>query len=217
MAETGRRRRSPDEARLELLTAAAALIARRGPDGVGLRQVAEAVGVSHGLVTHYFGTYSALVRQVLQRESELLVARVRERVSAAGIPLAADMMPVLFDALADERYVRLFAWAELHPDVPGPSSRNLRDLVDAMEAGFAAVLPPAERPARDRIEIVVLLGLSAAYGYALGRRSWLTGLGHDPADPAHQAAFRTTLTRVLAAHMTDPSGRARPDRGTAAS
>ena len=29
---------------------------------MGLRRVAEAAGVSHGLVTHYFGTYGELVR-----------------------------------------------------------------------------------------------------------------------------------------------------------
>lgn len=206
MAGPRRRRRSPDEAREEILTAAAALIAERGPDGAGLRQVAEAVGVTHGLVTHYFGTYGTLVREVLRRENALLRDRVRERITAeAGVPTAKGMMSVLFDALADERYVRLFAWAELHADL-GMADQGLRELVDAMERGIRAALPGDEVPGRDRIEAVVLLGLSASYGYAIGGRSWLSALGHDPADPGHAAAFRTGLTTVLAGYMTEESG-----------
>ncbi|WP_433182237.1 TetR/AcrR family transcriptional regulator [Actinoallomurus sp. CA-150999] len=206
MAGERRRRRTPAEAREEILTAAAALIAERGPDGVGLRQVAEAVGVTHGLVTHYFGTYSALVREVLRRENALLRERVRDRIRAeAGLPTAKGMMSVLFDTLADERYVRLWAWAELHADL-GMANLGLRELVDAMDQGIRAVLPWEEVPGRDRIEAVVLLGLSSAYGYALGHRSWLSGLGHDPADPDRDAAFRSGLTTVLAGYMTEASG-----------
>ncbi|MEV0402723.1 TetR/AcrR family transcriptional regulator [Actinoallomurus sp. NPDC050550] len=206
MAGERRRRRTPAEAREEILTAAAALIAERGPDGVGLRQVAEAVGVTHGLVTHYFGTYGALVREVLRRENALLRERVRDRIRAeAGLPTAKGMMGVLFDTLADERYVRLWAWAELHADL-GMADLGLRELVDAMDQGIRAVLPWEEVPGRDRIEAVVLLGLSSAYGYALGHRSWLSGLGHDPADPDRDAAFRSDLTTVLAGYMTEASG-----------
>ncbi|MFB0614792.1 TetR/AcrR family transcriptional regulator [Streptomyces sp. AGS-58] len=201
-----RRRRTPEQAREEILDAAAELIARYGPDGVGLRRVAEAVGVSHGLVTHYFGTYGALVRAVLRRENERQRERVRERMRAdRGVPYADDMTQVLFEALADERYVRLFAWSSLHAEDVGTSSQGLSELVDAMEAGIRLVLPGPGGPDRDRIEAVVLLALSAAYGYALGNRSWLAGLGHDPDDPAHAAAFRAALSSALATYLTGRS------------
>ncbi|GAB2826688.1 hypothetical protein GCM10027176_33860 [Actinoallomurus bryophytorum] len=203
---TRRRRRTPEEAREEILTAAADLIAQFGPDGVGLRKVADAVGVTHGLVTHYFGTYSALVRAVLERENERQRERVRERMRAdRGVPYANDMTQVLFEILADERYVRLFAWSSLHAHDAGASSEGLSELVDAMEAGIRVVLSEPEMPDRARIEEVVLLALSSAYGYALGRRSWLAGLGHDPADPAHDRAFRAVLSQVLAKHLIGES------------
>lgn len=198
-----RRRRTPEQAREEILDAAAELIARDGPDGVGLRRVAQAVGVSHGLVTHYFGTYGALVRAVLQRENERQRERVRERMRAErGVPYADDMTRVLFETLADERHVRLFAWSSLHAEDAGTSSQGLAELVDAVEAGVGLALPGPDRPDRERIEAVVLLALSAAYGYALGRRSWLAGLGHDPADPAHDDAFRAALSATLATHLS---------------
>ena len=208
MTAPRRRRRSPEEARAELLAAAATLIAEKGPDGVGLRQVAEAVGVTHGLVTHYFGTYDALVHEVLRRENALLRERVRERIQAeSDHPTAAGSMGVLFDALADERYVRLFTWAQLHAYHPGMPGQGLRELVDALEAGIRVALLGGTGPRRDRIEAVVLIGLSAAYGYAIGGRTWQSALGHDPGDPARADAFRVDLTTALSTYMVERSGR----------
>ncbi|MFJ9682598.1 TetR/AcrR family transcriptional regulator [Streptomyces sp. NPDC101194] len=201
----GRRRRTPEQARTEILDAATDLIARHGPDGVGLRRVAEAVGVTHGLVTHYFGTYRALVRAVLERENERKRDLVRERMRADGsVPYADGMTRVLFEILGDERYVRLWTWSQLHgwdvekaPD----SATDLSRLVDAIEEGVRTVLPEPEGPDRARIEMVVLLAMSGAYGYALGRRYWLTDLGHDPEEPGHDDAYRTVLSSVLAAYL----------------
>lgn len=198
-----RRRRTPEQAREEILTAAGELIARDGPDGVGLRQVAESVGVTHGLVTHYFGTYRALVRAVMARENERHYQRIREQIGAdAGVPYADAMIHVLLQTLTDEHYVRLWAWSTLHAqEVDTTVSGNLRELVDAMQVGIAAVVPQSQLPDRDRIESTVLLGLSAAYGYTLGKRVWLAGLGHDPTEAGRDAAFREVLTSVVAAHL----------------
>ncbi|MFC5187466.1 TetR/AcrR family transcriptional regulator [Actinomadura harenae] len=199
---TGRRRRTPEQAREEILDAATDLIARHGPDGVGLRRVAEAVGVTHGLVTHYFGTYRALVRAVLERENERKRDLVRERMRAdGGVPYARGMTEVLFDILADERYVRLWTWSQLHDWDVERSTVSLAKLVDAIEDGVRSVLPGPDGPDRARIEMVVLLCMSGAYGYAIGRRYWLTDLGHDPDDPDRDEAYRAALSTVLAAHL----------------
>lgn len=198
-----RRRRTPEQAREEILTAAGELIARDGPDGVGLRRVAESVGVTHGLVTHYFGTYRALVRAVMVRENERHHQRIREQIHAdAGVPYADAMVHVLLDTLTDEHYVRLWAWSTLHAEDVGTTvSGNLRELVDAIQSGISAVLPESQLPDRDRIESTVLLGLSAAYGYTLGKHVWLAGLGRDPAEVDHDSAFREVLTSAVAAHL----------------
>lgn len=197
-----RRRRTPEQAREEILDAAAELIARHGPDGVSLRRVAEAAGVTHGLVTHYFGTYRALAQAVLHRENERHRRRVRDRMGADdGVPYATAMTTVLFDTLSDERYVRLWTWSQLHVGDLGTASTDLADLVDAVEHGIRQVLPEPLAPDRARIEAVVLLLLSSAYGFALGRRAWLAGLGHDPDDPAHGEHFRAVVSSALAAHL----------------
>ncbi|QYC42114.1 HTH-type transcriptional repressor KstR2 [Nonomuraea coxensis DSM 45129] len=202
-----RRRRDPAESRAELLAAAAELIMRRGPDNVTLRQIAEAAGVAHGLVSHYFGSYAALVREVLRVENDRIETRVRERIRAeGGVPLASGIMDVVFDTLADERYLRLFVWSEMHADYRGATRPELVELVDTMEAGIRDALAGRPAPSRSRIEAVVLVGLSAAYGFAIGGRSWLAGLGHDPDDPAHAAEFRVQLARMMGAHMVEESG-----------
>jgi TetR/AcrR family transcriptional regulator, repressor for neighboring sulfatase len=199
-----RRRRTPDQARAEILDAATGVIAERGPDGTSLRQVADAAGVTHGLVAHYFGTYQGLVRAVLQRAIEQQRARIRERMRAeGGIPYATTVMDLLFATLADERYVRLWAWTMLHPDEGRTPFEGLAGFVDAFEKGVRIAFETHDQqpPDRARIESVVLLGLSASYGYALGRRSWLAGLGHDPSAPDADAAFAATLTSAVAAHL----------------
>ncbi|AWS49147.1 TetR/AcrR family transcriptional regulator [Streptosporangium sp. 'caverna'] len=190
-----------------MLAAAARLIRERGPDNVSLRQIAEAAGVAHGLVTHYFGTYAALVREVLTAENDRIEERVREQIRAErDVPTAAGIMGVLFGTLADERYLRLFVWAEMHADYRGAARPELVELIDAIEAGIRAALAGRPVPSRSRIEAVALIGLSAAYGFAIGGQSWLAGMGHDPDDPAHEAAFRGQLATMLGAYMVEESG-----------
>jgi AcrR family transcriptional regulator len=197
-----RRRRTPEQARTEILDAATELIALRGPDGASLRQVAEAAGMTHGLVVHYFGSYQALVGAVLHRAFERQRARIRDGMRAdGGIPYADRVIPELFRALADEQFVRLWAWAMLNPDSARSPSAGLAAFVDAFEQGVGLALTGPDRPDRARIEQVVLLGLSASYGYALGKRGWLSGLGHDPDDPRHDRNFTETLAVTVAAHL----------------
>src|SRR3954469_17078914 len=77
-----RRRRSPELARQEILDAAERVFAESQPDQVGLKQVAREAGVSHALITHYFGTYAGLLEATLERRLRVMrqtvVARLRE-------------------------------------------------------------------------------------------------------------------------------------------
>ena len=55
-AAAPRRRRPPELARQEIVDAAERVFAASQPDQVGLKEVAREAGVSHALITHYFGT-----------------------------------------------------------------------------------------------------------------------------------------------------------------
>jgi AcrR family transcriptional regulator len=62
-------RRTPEEARTLILDAADSVFREHLPDVVGLKDVARAAGVSHALVTHYFGTYAGLVAACSRRRA----------------------------------------------------------------------------------------------------------------------------------------------------
>ncbi|MBL9102470.1 MAG: helix-turn-helix transcriptional regulator [Myxococcales bacterium] len=210
-----RRRRAPEEAREELLVAADRLLAARGPEEVGLADVAREVGVSHGLVTHYFGTYVGLVRAVFVRRNRLAAATVLEQVAAAretGDVSALQRFAVEY--VSDPHRARLFLWLRLHEAAGSPARGEggglLRALVDVLTQELPALARGADidPPARGTVELLVLLTLAAGHGYALGKDAWLRGLGLAPG-PEVDAAFHALLLDALGLCLrSSPTARA---------
>jgi AcrR family transcriptional regulator len=64
--------------RASLVEAASVLFAARGPSRVSVRQIADAAGVNHGLVHHYFGSKDGLLRSVLDELSERVATEIGE-------------------------------------------------------------------------------------------------------------------------------------------
>jgi AcrR family transcriptional regulator len=198
-----RKRRTPEAAREAILLAADQLFAADGPEHVGLAQIAAAAGVTHGLVTHYFGTFAGLVREVFRRRNRLAAATVLEQVMAAretGDVTGLGRFAV--DYVSDEVRARLFLWLRTHepPRAPEGEPKNplLRALVDAIEHALPALQQRHAVPAmsRERIELLVLLTLAAGHGWAIGKQAWLRGLGRDPG-PEVDEAFRSLLLSAI--------------------
>src|SRR5215510_10359824 len=109
-----RRRRNPEDARAHILDAADRVFREHLPDAVGLREIAAAAGVSHGLVTHYFATYDGLVAAVIARRLD--AARTAAFAHLAQMTFATDEAPllaVLVDLLEDRTLARLIVWSLL--------------------------------------------------------------------------------------------------------
>lgn len=68
----------PDERRDEILAASRALFVERGIGKTSISDIAERVGITRGLVYHYFGDKDAIVDVVLEEYIEEFVARVRQ-------------------------------------------------------------------------------------------------------------------------------------------
>src|SRR5215475_6575349 len=97
-----RRRRSPERARQEILDAAERVFARSQPDQVGLKEVAREAGVSHALITHYFGTYAGLLEAALERRIRALRETMLSRLRVAGaLHRPGELLGLLFQALED--------------------------------------------------------------------------------------------------------------------
>jgi AcrR family transcriptional regulator len=83
-----RRRLDPDTRKEEILKAALDLFAARPADQVSVEEVADAAGVSPGLVHHYFGSRSELVEAALRATATELIGTLT--VDAAA-PAAAQL------------------------------------------------------------------------------------------------------------------------------
>lgn len=195
-----RQRRTPAEARALILESARRLIAERGPDAVGLKDIAGDAGVSHALVTHYFGTYDALVEATLadevRRTREALLARVQ-----LTTPSDVDgWIDLFFSSLGSSQYGRLAAWALLtgrarRDDFFPRREKGMRIMADAIEARvreLSGTLPFS----REQLEQALVLVMSVGVGYALGGELFWASLGHE-ATRSRDVAFRNNLAAIL--------------------
>ena len=201
-------RRTPEAARTELLDAAERLFAERGPDAVGLRDVATEAGVSHGLITHYFKTYEGLVEQVLLRRTTRVADAVVARLQAQAAPSAMELVQVLIATVSDPIHLRLVAWANLtgrarRADFLPGRERGLRPIADAIHR--AAVAEAEQRgappPSIDDVDYAVLLAIGATSGVGLGKNPFLAALGRKPAarDDREVSARLLRMMRALLA------------------
>lgn len=204
-----RARRSPEEARAHILDAAEEALARLGPDAAGLKEVAAAAGVSHALVTHYFGRYEALVEAVVERALARTRARVTETMEAALRRRSpAQVVDAIFEGFRAGNTARLVSWALLR----APSERHeasprrvqgLKAMADVVERLFAAP--------RETIEFAVMTAAAAGLGYVVGGAAYEEALGHAPSREREERYARF-LGDLLHARLERPE---REDGGSA--
>lgn len=192
-------RRAPEDARVNILDAADAVFARALPDAVGLRDIAEEAGVSHGLVTHYFSTYDGLIAAAIERRlsraQETAFARLAQLSFAPGeIPLVG----VLTDLLADRTLTRLVAWSFLtgRDSAVMPREAQLGRLVDLMQARLAAIGMTIPRA---RLELSILISITSVIGWSIAGPALERGMGR--AEARSPAELRDGLQQMLRAYL----------------
>lgn len=181
------------------------LIGERGMHRVSLQQIAEAAGVSKGLVPYYFKTKENLIlatmRWVLFQVSE----RIRQAIAGAQTP--RERLVALLDAIwaepdANRRYyvvyLDLVEYAAREHRF-GELSQTFRETVNALYAEVirAGVQTGAFRAA-DPDE-------AAAAMRALVEGFFLQWLQEDDWQATH-AAHRAACTRAVLAYLAGPDG-----------
>jgi AcrR family transcriptional regulator len=128
--------------RAKILDVAEALFARRGYAGVGLREVADGVGLRKSSLFHHFPTKLDLYNEVMGR----VLARLDDRISPAirshaGHAERLDrLIDAMVDALAEHPTTARLALRSLFDDVrhdpasPPPYERTLWLLIDRFQA-----------------------------------------------------------------------------------
>ncbi len=194
-------RRKPEEAKALILEAAKKVLADQGPDRAGLKDIAEEAGVSHALVSHYFGTFDQLVEAAL--ESHILSIRqgFLDRIADLEGAGPEAMLEYYFDALGNPLYGRLAAWALLsgrleEADFFPRRSKGMAVIADAIEARYGDDAPFD----RDDLELMILLVTCAGFGYAMGKDVFWESMGHE-ATPERDRWLRDQLAKLIRRYM----------------
>lgn len=210
-----RKRRDPEEARRLILDAAERVLAARGPDAVGLRDVAAEAGVSHGLITHYFGTYDALVEAVFARRTRGVAEEITRRFMEAGPTHSpSELLRLVLSTASDPVQIRLVGWSIFSgrfeaSDFFAGQQRGLRRVADAIHAASErlAAAEGTEPLKREAVDAALLVVLGATYAYGFGRKPFLAAL-EWPNVPASDEKFRTQVLAMVDAFWN--SSRAAP-------
>ena len=204
MAESAKRiRRTPDEARRLILDAAQAAIARTGPEGLRLHDIAAAAGVSHPLILHHFGSRAGLVR-VLTREaivelSDKLVAAMTEPDHSTEQQLGR-----VFDAFRSGLGQRLAWLATVDPDGDQSGATMIqREIADHLHDRRVAAAPPGITVSREDSQFLVYLIATIALGDAIYGAQFRRSAGLEEG-PETDSRFRAWLAALIQARR--PSG-----------
>jgi AcrR family transcriptional regulator len=194
-----RLRRSPEEARQLILDTAQVLIARSGPEGLRLQDIAAEAGISHPLILHHFGNRAGLVRALARRATGALRDRLIDATSAPDYSLE-NQIDRVFDALRGG-LAQILAWLPATEPDGGESGETMimREIIDLMHARRTANAGPGTPVSRQDTEWAVFLVTLAAFGDAVYgaplRRS--AGL---PDNDETEHRFRVWLTALLRGH-----------------
>lgn len=194
-----RLRRTPEEARQVILDAAEKVFSTHLPDVVGLKDVAREAGVSHALITHYFGTYDALVEATLERRfhqmrDELVPVLIDLVQSNADVRAMLTAHRQAIQRLASNpATLRLAVWALLSGRVDAddffPSRmQGLKMLADALEARSTA--------SRVDIEFLLVASFAMATTWTFAGKALLGALGRKPTKDVTDAFEERTACMI---------------------
>jgi AcrR family transcriptional regulator len=122
-----------------LLEAARMLLVEQGPGAVTLKAVAQRLGMTHGNVTHHFGTSAALHAALVEATARQLAREAHAAVLGMrhGEVSAEEIVDMFFDVFASSGLGKLLGWLAASGVGPGltPILDVIADSVRALREG----------------------------------------------------------------------------------
>lgn len=190
---TTRRRLPADEARRRILEVAERELARVGPSGLKLTELAAELGISHPAILHHFHSREGLVRAVVRKAvlslNEQLMGLLRSKPEEGRA-----ILDQVVDFYGTRGHARLLAWLALSGEEAsdGADAEPLRRLAEALHAMRGG---PAE--AQDELLFRIQVGAFALFGEALIGRTVRRDSG-QPDSREVSDRFRRKLLAFLA-------------------
>jgi TetR/AcrR family transcriptional regulator, transcriptional repressor of bet genes len=168
-----------DEPSDRLLASVLDLLVAEGYEGISIRRVAAAAGVSIGAVQHHFPTKDALLAAAMERVSRQFEARLDRRIAPGAGP--AEVLRAVAEELVstgEERRPASVIWivrlarAAVHEPTAEVHRRQWQQVEDLLAHLIAAARPDlAEQAARDEATVLLALldGLAGAVAVEPGR------------------------------------------------
>ena len=162
-----RQRRSPAAVRSATLHASRALLFREGPAAITMPAVAKELGMSHGNLTHHFGSIGALQAALVDQMAQELASAVHTAVHRLRDENAnpIEVVNAVFGAFSDGGAGQLISWLASTDNMDALKplfktiSKAVRELSEGQEALGDEFAPSTRQNA--------LMLLAAAIGNAL--------------------------------------------------
>jgi AcrR family transcriptional regulator len=213
--------RSSSLTRTDVVEAAAALFALRGPDGVSLREIAERLGIRKASLLHHFESkealYSAVVEEAVLSLAGLIFAA---KLDEGPFPERLDRLGALVCAALAARphtaRLLLYELVGAGPYIAAGGEQRVQDTLELTAAFLEAGIEAGAFRRQDPRQLALSIAGLHLFAFAAGRAS-STLLGGDLFSPKQVAARTAAVLAQVRALCLDatpapkrPPGRAPP-------
>lgn len=201
-------RRTAEEARRLILDAAEERLARQGPEGLRLQDIARDVGISHPAILHHFESREGLVRALIARANAQLRDTMLTALGSGHTSTdAADHIGHVFEALSDRGTARLLSWMLLTGRATESTEAHniMGEIVEVLQARREeyAEMKAEAPPDKEDTLFMAMLTANAAFGEAIVGRQLAEAAGLDQ-DGIKR--FRAWFARLLNEHWDGNTG-----------
>lgn len=184
--EKARRRRSPEEAKLEILDAAETVLLNFGPTELKFQAIAAQAGLSASNVHHHFGGAAeikrALIDRMLRHLASELASALAESTREAREARIESSLRTAYRIISTERYAKMIAWLALSARTDQiVELKEPIEIIKTLVTKELAQVMPTEKAARAAPEIVFQVAITAI-GEGLIGKFLVPALGEERSD-----------------------------------